>query len=782
MTKSTVRLLVLLVFGTLQVPLVIAVCTRLATIGLYQLSIGFIIQCLLLTMVIVIVTAGFYALLKRLESRIDTNALEQAAFLDSFPAAYVNLAIFGSAALSLVLELSVIRWQATVFEFFAFYKNFGLLACFAGLGLGYALAARDRIHLALAIPLFAWEFALMIGLRFGITREQLAAITNLPFQEQLNMGLLTASTRQAMAIYFFLAVIFLLTALAFVPIGQLCGRVMQRRPNLTAYGLNLLGSLFGVVLTFVLGFFWTPPLVWYVLCFAGILLFHVRRPGCLILGTSFALAAVAVLAWPVNPLWQRIYSPYQLLEVGYNSQGHMLIRAAGHYYQQVHNLSPRYADGDPELKSIRGYYELPYRIHEKLNDIAIVGAGTGNDVAAALRSGARRVDAIEIDPAILMEGKAHHPEKPYDDPRVTTVINDARSFLRTTNRTYDMIVYGLLDSHTLLSHASSVRLDSFVYTVEGLREARARLKHDGVLSLSFSLMDEALGRKLYKMMEQAFDGSPPVCIQADYDGATTFLQSKDGSLALDPKVLADTGFKDAALHFSNSRLRADVSTDDWPFFYMPTRVYPISYLVMVALVLVLSVFLAANFFAEKPQFSHLDFFLLGVGFMLVETKAITELGLTFGNTWQVIGIVIASILVMAFLGNCVVQWLGLKSSFVPYLLLIASLGIGWLIANGGGFPSTTAGRLATAFVLTCPMFFSGIVFSTLLDSGGKISAIMAVNLLGAMGGGLLEYNSMYFGFRSLYLVAMASYLLAFTVSRLKLRHTESVLAVLKTEA
>src|SRR5262249_2002660 len=153
------------------------------------------------------------------------------------------------------------------------------------------------------------------------------------------------------------------------------------------------------------------------------------------------------------------------------------------------------------------------------DDIAIVGAGTGNDVAAALRSGAKRVDAIEIDPAILMEGKANHPEKPYQNPRVTSIVNDARSFLRTTTKTYDMIVYGLLDSHTLLSHASSVRLDSFVYTVEGLREARDRLKKDGVLALSFTIINESLGRKLYKMMQEAFDGDPPICVQAGYDSS-----------------------------------------------------------------------------------------------------------------------------------------------------------------------------------------------------------------------------------------------------------------------
>ncbi len=147
----------------------------------------------------------------------------------------------------------------------------------------------------------------------------------------------------------------------------------------------------------------------------------------------------------------------------------------------------------------------------------MVGAGTGNDVAAALRAGAGHVEAIEIDPAILLTGRLSHPEKPYSDARVHAVINDARSFLRTTEQTFDLVVYGLLDSHTLLSQGSSVRLDSFVYTVEGLREARARLKSDGMLSLSFTVLSDALGRKIYLMLQQAFDGRPPVCVRAGYE-------------------------------------------------------------------------------------------------------------------------------------------------------------------------------------------------------------------------------------------------------------------------
>jgi hypothetical protein len=58
------------------------------------------------------------------------------------------------------------------------------------------------------------------------------------------------------------------------------------------------------------------------------------------------------------------------------------------------------------------------------------------------------------------------------------------------------------------------------------------------------------------------------------------------------------------------------------------------------------------------------------------------------------------------------------------------------------------------------MFFSGILFSTLLRSRGAISGMMAMNLLGAMCGGLLEYNSMYFGFQFLYILAGGLYVAA----------------------
>ena len=746
----------------IMVPAFLGTCLIPAILFLYKsghsgISPGFVLKAALLASAAVIATAGFYFAMRRLGPIVAANAAEQATFLDKLNPKYLDIAIAGAAALSLFLELAIIRWQSTIFVFFAFYKNFSLLACFVGLGLGYALATRDRIPLLLVLPLLAWQFAFMVIVRYVFDE---ATFRTLPFREQLSMGVGIGGFGRNCALYGLLTVVFVITALGFIPIGQLCGRLMERRKKLRAYGLNLLGSLLGVVMMLLASLLWTPPLVWFALCFLAILLLHLRTASSLIAGIVFTVFCCVVLAWPVNPLWNRVYSPYQLLEIGSDEQtGLTLIRAAGHYYQRIYDFSGEKLS--KQVTAVRGYYDLPYRAYPHLSQVAVVGAGTGNDVAAALRAGGEYVDAIEIDPAILLAGKMNHPEKPYDNRRVHAVVNDARSFLRTTNHQYDLIVYGLLDSHTLLSQGSSVRLDSFVYTIEGLREARSRLKSDGVISLSFSIMSEGLGRKIYLMMQEVFDGRPPICVAAVYDNAVIFLESNDKSWALPPNLLKDAGFKDRTALYANSPLRVDASTDDWPFFYMSQRVYPVSYLVLIAQVLLLSLLITGNFISEKPKFNHLAFFFLGAGFMLVETKGITEMGLTFGNTWYVIGIVIASILIMAWLGNCAVQLLNIRRPLIPYLCLWAALSIGWLISRAGGFPSTPLGRLETAAVLTCPLFFSGIVFSTLLSAKGEVSGMMAMNILGAICGGLLEYNSMYFGFRALYVIAMACYLAAF---------------------
>lgn len=700
-----------------------------------------------------------------IKDSLESASDAQGRFLDSIPIRWVDIAILASAALSLYLELSLIRWQGSIFEVFAFYKNFGLLSCFLGLGLGYALSGRPQLPLIVATPLLVWQFIVLTITRQGPDGWSASLLRALPVKEQLHMGAVSdIPLAKYLGVFMLLIVVLLLTALALMPVGQLCGRLLDRRPKLTAYGWNLLGSLLGVALLFGLSLLWTPPIVWFGLCFVALLAFQTFNYRPLLWGGVSAILGLIALSWPV-PMWEQIHSPYQLIERGPGGHGMSTIRAAGHFYQKIYDFSA--VERDPDRKWLFEHYAFPYRF-QKPGRVAVVGAGTGNDAAMAVRMGAEHVDAIEIDPAIMAIGGLYHPDDVYHNPKVSPIVNDARSFLRTTDQQYDTIVYGLLDSHTLLSHGSNVRLDSFVYTVEAFREARDRLVDGGILSLSFTVLSPEQGRKIYLMLQEAF-GTPPTCLTAHLNGAYIFLERKGGKPVVVPPELLKAGDIKENTEFASPELQADMSTDDWPFFYMPRRVYPMSYVIVLGLILLTSVILVAPFMKARPHFGHIEFFLLGAGFMLVETKGITELGLTFGNTWQVIGIVISGILLMAFLANLVVQRWQIQNLMVPYILLLAVLLGGIFIIKYVGFEPTVFGRTMAVIVLTCPLFFSGMVFSTLLKSSQDVSGAMASNLIGAMCGGFLEYNSMYFGFLFLYWIAIAIYGAAFIATLVRTR-------------
>jgi SAM-dependent methyltransferase len=663
--------------------------------------------------------------------------------------------------LSLLLELVLIRWLASVFPVFSFYKNFTMLACFLGLGAGYAVAERKPCAPALVLPMLALYLGVVTLLRYD------TGIGYLVF----SVGWLSAFD---LPVYFLLGTSFILCACICYPVGQLCGKLLHSSNSQNAYGLNLIGSILGVVVLFVMSLYWLPPVIWFAAIGGVILLVVLSRDDFLSLGIASFCVLLAILAWPVQPETQRIYSPYQLLERTAKLDGLMQILSGGSYYQKVYN----FADGKRGQESgadryVRAYYEFPYNFNKTPERVAIVGSGSGNDVATALRMGAAHVDAIEIDPAIAFLGSKYHPERPYDDPRVTLSINDARNFFRTADQKYDLIVYGVLDSHTALSHASSLRVDSYVYTREGIAEAFRLLKPDGVLSISFTLVNDALGFKLSKILRDLPGAGQPLAVRVLYDNSrtTAFIVRKGLPVTMpDATVFASFGFTDVSNYFSQAYPESAIPTDDWPFFYMVERAYPFTYMIALGMILLLSYLFVRRTigFSDPVDRNYLPFFFLGAGFMLVETKAITELGLHLGGTWFVIAAAILLVLIMAFLANLMVTRTARNLAGPAYFGLFVSLLVGYGLAISHGqwmFGPPIVQLMLACLVLTVPLFFAGIIFSSLIGEARiSISTAFAYNLMGALFGGVMEYNSMYFGFAFLYLLALGFYLLAWIFS------------------
>ena len=663
--------------------------------------------------------------------------------------------------LSLLLELVLIRWLASVFPVYSFYKNFTMLACFLGLGAGYAVSERQPCAPALVLPMLALFVGVITLLRYDTGSAYLI----------FSIGWLSTFD---VPVYFLLGASFIICACICYPVGQLCGKLLHSSNSLNAYSLNLGGSILGVIALFVMSLYWTPPVIWFAVTGGIMLLFVLARDEFLSVGIGSFCVLLAILAWPVQPETQRIYSPYQLLERTAKADGLMQILSGGSYYQKVYNFADnkRAQESDAD-RYVRAYYEFPYNFKKAPERVAIVGSGSGNDVATALRMGAAHVDAIEIDPAIAFLGEKYHPEHPYDDPRVNLSINDARNFFRTANQQYDLIVYGVLDSHTALSHASNLRVDSYVYTREGIAEAFKLLKPNGVLSISFTLVNEALGFKLSKILSELPGAGKPLAVRVGYDyvKTTAFVVRKGAPVTMpDATTFASFGFTDVSNYFSQPYPESSVPTDDWPFFYMVERSFPVTYMIALGMVLLLSYYFVRKTigFSDPIDRSYVPFFFLGSGFMLVETKAITELGLHLGGTWFVIAAAIMLVLVMAFLANLIVTRTTRRLAGPAYLGLFVSLLVGYGLATSHGqwMAGPPLVQLAVScFVLTIPLFFAGIIFSSLIGEARiNISTAFAYNLMGALFGGVMEYNSMYFGFAFLYLLALGFYGLAWAFS------------------
>ena len=97
------------------------------------------------------------------------------------------------------------------------------------------------------------------------------------------------------------------------------------------------------------------------------------------------------------------------------------------------------------------------------------------------------------------------------------------------------------------------------------------------------------------------------------------------------------------------------ATDDWPFLYLRDRHVPRHYIYALALILIVSVVAVLWVLRGQGGGWSWEFFFLGAGFMLLETKAIIQFALLWGSTWVVASLAIAAVLGMALVATLIVS-------------------------------------------------------------------------------------------------------------------------------
>lgn len=640
---------------------------------------------------------------------------------------------------ALYFELIVIRYLSTEIRIFAYLKNLALIASFFGIGLGMVLEKPPALLRRLFPGITALLFLLI---RFApVLRLTHLPIPTIGYQVFTDNPLApNGHGTVAWAILLFLVylaavpgIMYLVVAFFTVLGGELAEH-LKAFPPLQGYGLNLAGSLAGILAFTALSFLGSPPVVWVLIGMLAVTPFFLRQRLALV---AFALVVCAIAIPDPGTYW----SPYYRITLREFPSPQTWSRPSAYqvdvnhdYHQMILDLSSefttRYPDAEPNRSGLPTY-ELPYLLVPHPNQVLVVGAGTGNDVAAALRHGASHVDAAEIDPLILDLGRKYHPERPYDSNRVSIYQGDARTFLKTTQQKYDLIVFGLLDSHTLLTGFSSIRLDNYVYTLESFREARGLLRENGTLVLAFVGRGSFLGPRLFATLSSAFN-SPPLAYSTGV--GHVFVEGK----AAQSNVVK--GFPEISEELGLDRENVLISTDHWPFLYLERPRIPFAIWSVLALFLY---FAAAVLHKQVPLKSlatrpGLHLFALGAGFMLLETKGVTELSLTFGSTWIVNAVVITAFLAMGLLANTFVIFRPVSRTAAYICLFVLLIGGMFLSYSAFGALPNAARVFSVATLAGLPVFFSGLIFSRSFRDVAHPAQGLGINLLGAVVGGVLE--------------------------------------------
>lgn len=626
-----------------------------------------------------------------------------------------------------------------------------ILSAFLGLGVGSYIVRPGRSFfrfMPVAMPVLV---AILVWLeRYGFDAAQTDVVFWARQAEQ---------TLPAVPVMF---LVFAANCAFFVPIGFELGATLARFDNrLEGYAWDLLGSLCGVAGFALVAFAGSPPWTWFALgSLVALWLLRHARPVQLAAYGALLAAGVGLATVPAPGIW----SPYYKVNFArYDFDG--LVPGFAVLVDKL-----RIQDGitmEPALERtpLAGwlpYYRTPYRFRTP-ERVLVLGGGSGNDTAMALRSGAGHIDVVEIDPILVDAGRRLHPDHPYADPRVRVVNDDARAFLRRGDDTYDLVVMNALDSHHQLPGLSTLRLESFIYTVEAFRDVRRRMTPESLLVVHLSSSRPWMGQRLHATLREAFGadprlfhtrGSPFGSIAFVYGPAAVLDSVHEEVVPVSDAIVAEIG--------RGSRL----ATDDWPHLYLATNEVPAVYLQSLALIVLLAGALLYRSMRRLGHAGNLHLFLLGAGFMLLETRSITQCALLFGSTWIVNAVVIGAILLVVSLGNLLLLARVRIPLALCYAGLVTSLVAGYLVRPDFILEFGLPMRLAlTTLWFGLPIFFASLVFSYAFRDVADPANAFGANLLGVVVGGALEYASMVWGLNALYLLALALYLFAMAADR-----------------
>lgn len=406
-------------------------------------------------------------------------------------------------------------------------------------------------------------------------------------------------------------------------------------------------------------------------------------------------------------------------------------------------------DGRPEsvARAKEWYRALPFKLAPPQPQTLIIGPGGGSDVLVALGAGSARVTAVELNPLMLRFVRHFGAEAGnlYDQPQVEAILSEGRTFVRRTDRRFDVILLGFVDSWAAVASGGLSLSENHLYTVEAFRAYCDRLTPDGMLvilrwdvdiprlvSNAVALLGaEEAGKRLLVLLERrGTEKEPPQMIfvlrqrpftEGETEEVMTWASARPvivpGRHVDAPYADLFAGRKTMEQFVAEADSRVDPVTDDRPFFFARQKPWGLPGSMSLAfLTILLPITLLCVWFVARGRppgapggayaASIVYFAGLGLGFIAVELALLQHLTLLLGHPIFTLSVLLFALLLFGGLGSS--RSAAVKPSSA--CLVIAALGAAYAVVLPRAVPALLSldlgARLVVAVLLIAPMGFA----------------------------------------------------------------------------
>lgn len=361
--------------------------------------------------------------------------------------------------------------------------------------------------------------------------------------------------------------------------------------------------------------------------------------------------------------------------------------------------------------------------------VLIIGAGGGVDVANAVQRGAGEVAAVEINRQVveLVRGQfGSFSGHIYDDPRVHVAISDGRNFVENSRQKYDVIQLTLVDTFAAISSGALSLSEDFLYTTDAFRSYLRTLTDDGYLVLGRSRGEVMYLTVLlraanadagpgYDMRQHLFAAqstlgehgliflykkSPLTAAEVERgkrfvdDAGLQLLYAPGLPSELAPDVNRLLVAKDPLAFIKTFKEDIRAETDDFPFYFRSSKWSTLgtysggrgNLLIMLFIAtlfglgcIVAPLWLTSRAALRGSVASLAFFFLIGLGFIILELVLMVKFGLFLGHPVRSLTVTLFGLLAFSGLGSALSRSILVRTSasgaIARGLLLIPFVGI-----------------------------------------------------------------------------------------------------------